>query len=317
MNYGRKEMNLFNNYISLAATVSTFHGEGHSHEGFDAADIILDAVIDSAKMIPFLFLAFLLMEFIEHKAGEKLEGLLKRTGGGRFIGSAAGAVLGCIPQCGFSVAASNFYSGRLITMGTLIAVFVSTSDEAVPVLLAHPDKISAILPLLLTKIIIAVAIGLIVDVIDHMRKSFREEEPDFEEFCSECGCGSHGIWYSAMKHTIKILIFILIVNLILGFVMGIAGKEAISDAVKKTGIFQPVITAIVGLIPNCAASVLITELYCEGILSFGSALAGLISSAGIGLAVLFRTNKKMKENFAVLGIVLATGIAAGTIFNLF
>ncbi len=309
-------MNLFYNYMSAAA-VTVFHGEGHSHEDFDAADIILDAVIDSAKMIPFLFLAFLLMEFIEHRAGEKLEGLLRRTGGGRFIGSFAGAVLGCIPQCGFSVAASNFYSGRLITMGTLIAVFVSTSDEAIPVLLAHPDKISAILPLLLTKMIIAVAVGLIVDIIDHMRRSFREEEPDFEEFCSECGCGSHGIWYSAMKHTFKILIFILIVNLILGFVMGIAGKEAISVAVEKTGFFQPVITAIVGLIPNCAASVLITELYCEGILSFGSAISGLISSAGIGLAVLFRANKKMKENFAVLGIVLAAGIAAGTIFNLF
>lgn len=306
------------NFLHLAFCINTsfFMLHSEAHEGFDALDIILDALIDAAKMIPFLFLAFLLMEFIEHKAGEHLEGILKRTGGGRFVGSAAGALLGCIPQCGFSVAAANFYSGRLITMGTLIAVFISTSDEAIPVLLAHPDRMADILPLILTKIIIAIIIGMLVDIIDHLRKSFREEDPDFEDFCSECGCGSHGIWYSAMKHTVKILIFIIIVNLILGFIMGIAGKEAISAVVEKTGFFQPLITAVIGLIPNCAASVLITELYCEGILSFGSAVAGLISSAGIGLAVLFRTNKKIKENFVILGIVLLTGFAAGTVFNL-
>lgn len=303
-------------YLAYAVGKNAFKLHAEAHEGFDALDIILDALIDAAKMIPFLFLAFLLMEFIEHKAGEHLENILKRTGGGRFIGSLAGALLGCIPQCGFSVAAANFYSGRLITMGTLAAVFISTSDEAIPVLLAHPDKLSTILPLLITKLIIAIAVGLLIDVIGHMRKSFREEDPDFEEFCSDCGCGSHGIWYSALKHTIKILIFIIIMNLILGFIMGIAGKEAIEAVIDKTGFFQPLVTVIVGLIPNCAASVLITELYCEGILSFGSAIAGLISSAGIGIAVLFRTNKKMKENFAVLGIVILTGVAAGTIFNI-
>lgn len=286
------------------------------HEGFDALDVILDALIDSAKMIPFLFIAFLLMEFIEHKASEHLENILKRTGKGRFIGSAAGALLGCIPQCGFSVAAANFFSGRLITMGTLAAVFISTSDEAIPVLLAHPDRIADILPLLITKVIVAIVVGMLIDIIGHLRKSFREEDPNFEEFCSDCGCGSHGIWYSALKHTIKILIFILIVNLILGFVMGIAGKDVISSVIDKTGVFQPLVTAVIGLIPNCAASVLITELYCDGILSFGSAVAGLISSAGIGIAVLFRTNKNMKENFTVLGIVILTGFAAGTLFNI-
>lgn len=286
------------------------------HEGFDALDIILDALIDSAKMIPFLFLAFLLMEFIEHKASEHLENILKRTGKGRFIGSAAGALLGCIPQCGFSVAAANFFSGRLITMGTLAAVFISTSDEAIPVLLAHPDRIADILPLLVTKVIVAIVVGMLIDIIGHLKKSFREEDPNYEEFCSDCGCGSHGIWYSALKHTIKILIFILIVNLILGFIMGIAGKDAIAAVIDKTGVFQPLMTAIIGLIPNCAASVLITELYCDGILSFGSAIAGLISSAGIGIAVLFRTNKNMKENFTVLGIVILTGFAAGTLFNI-
>ena len=151
----------------------------------------------------------------------------------------------------------------------------------------------------------------------HLRKSFHEEDPDFEEFCSDCGCGNHGIWYSALKHTLKILIFILIVNLVLGFAVGIAGEEAIAAAAEKTGFLQPLLTTVIGLVPNCAVSVMLTELYCDGIIPFGSALAGLISSAGIGLAVLFRTNKKTKENFIILGILILTGFAAGIVCNIF
>lgn len=290
---------------------------GHDHGGFDLPDIILDAVLDTAKMIPFLFAAFLLIEFIEHKAGSHIEDFLKKTGKGRFLGSFAGAVLGCIPQCGFSVAAANFFSGRLITMGTLLAVFISTSDEALLIILAHPDRISSILPLVLSKIVIGVTVGVIADTVLHLRKSFHEEDPDFEEFCSDCGCGNHGIWYSALKHTLKILIFILIVNLVLGFAVGIAGEEAIAAAAEKTGFLQPLLTTVIGLVPNCAVSVMLTELYCDGIIPFGSALAGLISSAGIGLAVLFRTNKKTKENFIILGILILTGFAAGIVCNIF
>lgn len=293
-----------------------FAAHEHAHGDFSAPDVLLDAGVDTLRMIPFLFVAFVLMEYIEHKAGNKLEGFLKKTGGGRFAGAAAGALLGCIPQCGISVAAANFYSGKLITMGTLAAVFISTSDEAVPVLLAHPDKLGLILPLIAAKFAIALAAGVIIDVIHHLFKP-NEDEADFEDFCSGCGCGNHGIWYSAMKHTVKTVIFILIVNVVLGFAIGLAGEERIADILAGTGVFQPFIAALVGIIPNCAASVLVTELYADGMISFGSAVAGLSAGAGIGFAVLFRTNKNMKENFAVLGAVYFTGIIAGVLINLF
>ncbi|MCD7730668.1 MAG: arsenic efflux protein [Oscillospiraceae bacterium] len=305
-------------FTSIFNTVNRFAAaHEHSHGEFDILDILLDSVIDTAKMLPFLFIAFMVMEYIEHKAGDKLVGLLRKTGGGRFAGSVAGALIGCIPQCGFSVAAANFYSGRLITMGTLAAVFISTSDEAIPVLLAHPDKIGMIFPLIAAKVVIAVIAGIIIDGVRHMLKSFHEEEPDFEDFCSDCGCGSHGIWYSAMKHTVKIAVFILIVNVVLGIAMGLAGEDKIAEILSKTGVFQPFLTALVGLIPNCAASVLVTELYADGMITFGSAVAGLSAGAGVGLAVLFRTNKHMKENLIILCIVYFTGVLSGTLINLF
>ncbi len=287
----------------------------HAHGEFDVLDILLDAAVDTAKMIPFLFLAFLLMEFIEHKAGSKLEGLLKKTGGGRMSGSVIGAVLGCIPQCGFSVAAANLYSGRLITMGTLAAVFLSTSDEAVPVLLAHPDKIGMIWQLIGLKVVIAAAAGILIDIVLRFIHFEKDEDPDYEELCSECGCGEHSIWYSALKHSLNITLFILIINVILGLVMGSVGEDAMADFLGKMGIFQPFVAGLVGLIPNCAASVLITELYADGIISFGSALAGLSTGAGVGFAVLFRSNKNMKENFVILGLVYFIGVVSGLICN--
>lgn len=291
----------------------------HSHSGdFDILDVLLDALIDSAKMLPFLFLAFLLMEFIEHRAGDKLVSFLKKNGGGRVGSAALGAVIGCVPQCGFSVAASNLYAGRVISVGTLIAVFISTSDEAIPILLAHPDRISAIWKLIAAKIIIAAAAGIIADIIVKIFKLERDSE-SIEDMCEEtgCGCGSHGIWYSSLKHTVNIFIFILIVNLVLGFVMALVGEEAVESFLGGMGIFQPIVTGFVGMIPNCAASVLVTELYAEGAISFGSAIAGLCTGAGVGLAVLFRANKNVCENLIITGVVYAVGVLSGMILNLF
>lgn len=314
-------INLYSSVLlngAAAITKLSEHAHGHTHdEHTDIMHYLIHALKDTAVMLPLLFLAFMLMEYIEHKASDKLAGILKNTGGGRAGGAVLGALIGSIPQCGFSVAAANLYSSRFITMGTLAAVFLSTSDEAVPVLLAHPDKIGMIWPLLLTKIAIAVAAGIIIDAVMKMLKLEKNEAPDYEELCAECGCGNHGIWYSALKHTIKIGIFILIVNAAMGVVMGLAGEEAIAHFLEKMGIFQPFVAGLVGLIPNCAASVLITELYAEGAIPFGSAVAGLCTGAGLGFAVLFRSNKNIKENFAVLGVVYAIGTAAGIIINLF
>lgn len=291
----------------------------HAHsEGFHITDVLLDALIDSAKMLPFLFLAFLLMEFIEHHTGERLVSFLKRTGGGAG-GALVGAAAGCIPQCGFSVAASNLYSGRIITFGTLISVFISTSDEAVPVLLAHPDMIGTLWKLIAVKIVIAAIAGIAADAVIKIFKLKANDDETIGDICSEsgCGCEDHGIWYSSLKHTLNIFIFILIVNILLGAVMAYAGEEAVSRFIDGMGILQPAVAGIVGLIPNCAASVVITELYAEGALTFGSAVAGLCTGAGVGLAVLFRANKNIRENLAVTGTVFAVGVIFGTILNLF
>ncbi len=278
-------------------------------------EIIIDALMDSVKMLPFLYAAFLLMEYIEHKAGDKLAAALEKAGHSAFAGSGLGAALGCIPQCGFSIAAANLYSSRIIGAGALMAVFISTSDEAVPVLLAHPDMAGRLWGLIAVKIIIAIIMGSLFGVI--MKKLFKDDDdPCFEEICTECGCGEHGIWFSSLKHTVKIFLFILLVNLILGFVLGIAGEERLKIFLEGLGIFQPFAAALVGLIPNCASSVVLTELYASGAISFGTAAGGLCSGAGMGLAVLFKANKNLKENSAFLLYLLLTGGLAGMILNM-
>lgn len=312
-------MPMTNLFLSgMSSVIAAAEVRGHTHDGdTEIIHYILHALEDTAKMLPLLFLAFLLMEFIEHRASDKLAGILKSTGGGRAGGALLGAAIGCIPQCGFSVAAANLYSGRFITMGTLAAVFLATSDEAIPVLLAHPDKIGMIWKLVALKVVIAVVSGILIDAVMKMLKLNSEENPDYEELCAECGCGSHGLWYSALKHTLKIGVFILIVNVAMGVAMGVAGEHAIAHFLEKLGFFQPFVAGLVGLIPNCAASVLITELFADGAIPFGSAIAGLATGAGLGFAVLFKSNKNMKENFMLLGIVYAIGVISGIIINLF
>ncbi len=295
------------------------HAHEHAHNGgFDFLEILWHALIESARMLPFLFVTFLLMEFLEHKAGDKLVDFLRKSGGGRTGSAAVGALVGCVPQCGFSVAASNLYAGRVITAGTLIAVFLSTSDEAVPVLLAHPEMAGEIWKLLLAKVIIAAAAGIAVDIIFKLLKVKTDDE-SIGELCSEsgCGCENHGIWYSALKHMLSIAVFILIVNLVMGTVMALVGEENVKHFLESMGVFQPLLAGLVGMIPNCAASVLITELYADGAIEFGTAIAGLCTGAGIGLAVLYRANKSLKENLIITGIVYAVGTVSGIIINLF
>ena len=277
-------------------------------------DVVLDALIDSAKMLPFLYAAFLLMEFIEHHAAEKLSLALEKAGHSKLGGAVSGAVLGCVPQCGFSIAASNLYASRIIGAGTLMAVYISTSDEAIPVLLAHPDKIGSLWKLIAAKLIIAVIGGVIFSYIGKLFLS-NDEETDFDEMCSECGCENHSIWFSAFKHTVSIMIFILIVNLLLGLVIGFAGEENVAAFLNNMGIWQPFAAALVGMIPNCAASVIITELYAAGSIPFGTAVGGLCTGAGMGLAVLFRTNKKIKDNLIFVLFLYITGVISGIVIN--
>lgn len=275
-------------------------------------DVLLDALIDSLKMLPFLFAAYFLIEYLEHKANEKMTRSLQSLGP---WGPVGGAVLGIVPQCGFSVAAANFYAGRLISLGTLLAVFVATSDEAVPILLAHPDQLHYIGPMLFVKLVSAVAAGLLVDLFVRRFMKPRQEKP-FEELCADCDCEHSSVLVSALRHTLEIFLFILLVNLLLGLAFHFVGEDNISRVLLSGSAFQPFLTALIGLVPNCAASVILTELFVSGSLSFGSCMAGLCAGAGLGLVVLFRTNRRIKENLAIVGVLYGVSVLTGLIVNL-
>lgn len=275
-------------------------------------DILLDALIDSVKTLPFLFGVYLLIEYIEHNSADKLGKGLRKMGP---FGAIGGGILGAIPQCGFSVAAANLYSGRLISMGTLVAVFLSTSDEAIPVMISNPSSIGSLWKFIIIKTAIAIVFGIITDLIMKFFKLEKEEEP-FKEICSHCDCEHHSIVHAALSHTASIIFFILIVNIILGFAIEYAGEENLRRFMMTDSLLQPLVTAIFGFIPNCAASVVITQLYIEGILSFGSAVAGLSTGAGLGLLVLFKTNKHYKQNFTIMGILYVSAVISGLVLNL-
>ena len=240
-------------------------------------DVFLDALIDSLKILPFLFGVYLLIEYIEHRSADKLGKALRKMGP---FGAIGGSILGAVPQCGFSVVASNLYSGRLITMGTLISVYLATSDEAIPMMIANPAFAGKLWQLILIKVAVAIIAGVLVDLILKLMGKKQDEEP-FKEICEDCDCEHHSILHSALHHTVSI-------------------------------------AGIIGFIPNCAASVVLTQLYIEGVVSFGSLIAGLCTGAGVGLLVLFKTNKhNMKENFAIMGILYVFGVAAGFVASLF
>lgn len=274
-------------------------------------DIILDTVLDCLKMLPFLFGAFLLLEALEHHTSERVNKLLEKAGN---AGPAAGAILGCVPQCGFSVVAANLYSGGVVTLGTLMAVFIATSDEAILILLGNPGQGGEILKLLAVKVVIAIAVGYAIDAIAK-RKPYRKK--DMEEMCRDCGCHEHhGILRPALHHTAKILVFLLIFAGILNFAVEILGMEKISRILLADTLFQPVIASFIGLIPNCASSILLTQMYLSGVISFASVIAGLCSGAGLGLAVLFKMNHDKKENIKILGMLYVISTTAGILLQL-
>ena len=253
-------------------------------------DAALDALLDSLRMLPFLFVAFLILEALEHYSSNRLTHFFQHKKGGPAIAS----LLGCIPQCGFSTLISSLYCGGIVTVGTLIAVYLSTSDEAILILLAHPDRAGVVGKLLLAKLIIAIPAGYLVDFIWNR---WRHPQKHVEDLCDHCGCHDHhGIIRPALNHTLKLFAFILVFNAVLNLLLEGIGLES--------------------LIPNCAASILITQLFLEGAISFGSAVAGLCTGAGIGLVVLFKTSRNKKECFAITGILYLIAVIAGMILQL-
>lgn len=277
-------------------------------------EILSHTFLDTVKMLPFLFGVYLLIEFLEHKASGTLPNTLRKLGP---FGPVGGAALGCLPQCGFSVAASNLYSGRLISLGTLLAVYIATSDEAIPILIANPSGIGDVWKLIAAKIIIAVIAGLFVDaLIRFFKRKTNEEAEPYVDLCESCGCENHGVVRSALKHTLQIFVFLFVIALALEAIMHLAGEELLSKLLMQDSIFQPMLAALIGLIPNCAPSVILTNLYVSGSLSFGSVVAGLSTGAGLGLVVLFRVNKNLKQNLAIVGALYAIGALSGMIIDI-
>ena len=273
-------------------------------------DIIIDTLMDALKILPFLFITFLLMEYFEHKVSDKSKETIKKSG--RF-GPILGGIIGAFPQCGFSVAATNLFIGRIITLGTLISVYLSTSDEMLPILISEGAEISLIAKILFIKIIIGIIFGIIVDLI--FRKAI--EVNHIHDMCEDdhCDC-EHGIFKSSIKHTIKVLLFIVVITFILNFIMENYGEEQLSNIFLKNNIFSSFISSLVGLIPNCGSSVVITELYLNKVITLGSTIAGLLTNSGVALILLFKSNHSIKENLKIVAIMYSIGVICGIIIDL-
>lgn len=278
-------------------------------------EVILESILHSLKILPFLFVAFLVIEFLEHKAQDKIKHLFTRAGA---FGPALATITGCIPQCGFSVMSANLYSSGIITLGTLIAVFLSTSDEAIILLATAHNGSLEIFKLLVTKIVIALFFGYLIYFIEK-KNHHHHHHHHSHDLCEQdhCGCEEDGkILRPALIHTVKVFGFLLLFTIIIDLFVAFIGTDSLSQILLSDSIFQPFLSAIIGFIPNCASSVLLTQLYIEGTLTFGSLISGLCTNAGAGLLVLFRNKSKFKENLKILGILYACAVIPGIILHI-
>ncbi len=275
-------------------------------------DCLIDGLLDTVKLLPYLLVTFLLLEFIEHKLSKKNQKVLSNN---KKYGPLFGGLLGALPQCGFSSMAANLFSARVITMGTLIAVFLSTSDEMLPIMISKKVDIMTVVRIVGFKVLIGILIGFIVDLI--YRKSLTKKE-EIKELCEHdhCDCEHDGIILSSIKHTIKIGLFILIANLLINIIIFKVGEDNVSNLLLHGNIITYFLSSLVGLIPNCAGSVIITELYLANMITVGTMLAGLLTGSGLGILLLFRTNKNLKENLTVLSIIYFVGVIIGIIVDL-
>lgn len=273
-------------------------------------EVILDTLLDGLKLLPFLFVAFLVIELIEHKLSNKSKKAIIKSGK---YGPILGGLLGIFPQCGFSVMATNLYATRIITLGTLISIYLSTSDEMLPILIAENADITFILKVLAIKLLIGIIFGIIIDFIS--RKE--EKEKINYEICDEehCHC-EHGILKSTIKHTLNTVLFIIVISFMLNLIFEYLGEDFLSKILLKGSILGPFILSLIGLIPNCGASVMITELYLNSAISFGSMIAGLLTGSGVAILVLFKTNKDVKENITILATIYIIGALVGVIIEL-
>ena len=271
-------------------------------------DVLIDTLFDTLKIIPFLLIAFLIIEYIEHKLKNKA--ILKKSG--KFA-PFFGAILGGIPQCGFAALATNLYITRIISLGTLIAIYLSTSDEMLPIMISEQVDTSFIIKIILIKVLIGMLFGFIIDLIYQKQKNKKDYHICEEEHCH---CNKENILISSLKHTFNIAIIILIFNLILNTLFHFGEENILHSILLQNTKFGTFITSLIGLIPNCGASVIITELYLNGAITLGSLIGGLLTGAGVSLIILFKSNNNIKENLSIIGLLYLIGSICGFIIDL-
>ena len=274
-------------------------------------EILIDTILDSIKLIPFLLLAFLIIELIEHKLNNKTEKIITKS---KKIGPIIGSILGAIPQCGFSVMATNLYITRIITLGTLISIYLSTSDEMLIIMISEKVPIILIIKILIIKIFFGILYGIIIDII--LSKKKQDNKTNYE-LCDKDNCNcNHSIILSAIKHTLHITLFIFIITLIINTIFTLLGEKYLSKILLTNNILSPLITSLIGLIPNCAASVILTELYLNKAISLGALIGGLLTSSGSSLIILLKNNKNKKENITIILLLYSLGAISGIIIEL-
>ena len=269
---------------------------------------LLHTIEDSVKLLPFLFITYFLMEELEHHTGSKTQSRIRNAGK---FGPLWGGLLGVMPQCGFSAAASSLYAGRVITVGTLLAVFLSTSDEMLPIFISAAVPAVTIAKILAAKVVIAVVSGFVVEAVYVNLLKKKEKDMDIHIVCEEehCKC-EDGALKSACKQTVKIFVYILLITFVLTL-----GEENLAVVFQNMPVVGELIAALVGLIPNCASSVVITELYLSGIIGAGAMMSGLLVNAGVGLLILFRLNRDWKQNAGIVAALYALGVFWGVLIE--
>ena len=288
-----------------------------------------DAFTDTVRLLPLLAVVYFFVSFLEYRYGDRMISFLAHF---HKFGPVFGAIFGCIPQCGFSVVASALYVKRVISVGTLLSVFLSTSDEAIPILLSIPDKAHLVGTLIVIKVVIAVAAGMIVDIVLHSMNISKLKKPSsIDDACENAvmghtGCCSHGVdkersmikslFIHPLLHTVKIFVFLFVMSAAMNYLVYLIGENRIEGFLLNGTIFQPFLASIIGLIPNCFASVLLAGLFAKGAISFGSMVAGLCAGAGLGMLVLIKENKDAKDTASIIGLLIGISVIAGIVIQM-
>lgn len=277
-------------------------------------DMLAETLIDNIKIFPFLFVTYLFLEYLERKTSDKTTAAIQKA---TKAGPLAGAVLGVLPQCGFSVVAANLFAARVITMGTLIAIFLSTSDELLPILISYEAPLSMIAVIVGYKAVCGMIFGYLIDFT--LQKKHNLPKPDIETLCQNehCHCEENEpLWKPALYHSVRITLFILAVSLILNFLLQFCGNSANLTQILQYPLLGEMFSALIGLIPNCSASVILTQMYILNYIDFSTMMSGSLVSGGVGLLVLFRVNRPLKQNIKIIALLYICGLVGGLCSNL-